>query len=84
MIESGKRAYGFEPGTGQSRNVDGYEARNYISEYPNLDIRHGKNATGVKRMNPNEFKNKKNCQNFREEDYKTLTYWKNICKKLSS
>lgn len=75
MIEAGKKAWGFEPGTGQSRLVDRYDAENYWGEYPCIDIRHGRNATGVNRMDPSEFKNKKNCQNFRVVDIDDVKGW---------
>ena len=82
MIEEGKKAWGFEPGTGQSRRVDKVKAESWYSEYSCIDIRHGKNATGTKRMSPDEFNDKKNCQNWREIDFNELDYWKEILCKL--
>lgn len=75
MIDGGEKAWGFEPGTGQSRLIDKYDAESFESEFPNIDIRHGKNATGVSRMDPSEFKNKKNCQNFKVLDINNIPGW---------
>lgn len=75
MIENGEKAWGFEPGTGQSKRIDRYPAENFWSEYPNIDLRHGKNATGIERMDPSEFRNKNNCQNFREVTLDDIQGW---------
>lgn len=75
MISEGKRAYGYEPGTGQSKSIDMIKVEKFESEYPNIDIRHGGNWTGVDRMNPKEFKNKSTCQNFREINIEDITGW---------
>jgi hypothetical protein len=82
MIEKRIKAWGFEPGTGQSRRIDNYQSENWFSEYQNIDIRHGRNATGIKRMEISEFRDKRNCQNWREIDFNKLTYWKDILCKL--
>ena len=64
MIANGERAYGYEPGSGQSKVIDGVSFERWESKYPNLDVRHGQNWTGVKRMAVDEFRNKRNCQNW--------------------
>ena len=64
MIAHGQKAYGWEPGSGQSRAIDKVPLEHWESDFPNLDVRHGQNWTGVKRMDPSEFRNKKTCQNF--------------------
>lgn len=75
MIENGKRAYGYEPGTGQSKRIDDYGAENWESEFCNIDVRHGDNWTGVNRMNPDEFSDKRNCQNWKETTVEELEGW---------
>lgn len=75
MIASGKRAYGYEPGTGQSRKIEKTGFERWESKYPNIDVRHGHNWTGVKRMDPSEFRDKSTCQNFREIKVEDLKGW---------
>ena len=75
MIESGKRAYGYEPGTGQSRKIDKFKFERFESEHPNIDVRHGMNWTGVARMDPKEFRNKKTCRNFKEIKIDEVPFW---------
>lgn len=74
-IANGKRAYGYEPGTGQSRKLTPYKTESWESEYPCVDIRHGKNWTGVNRMAQDEFRNKKNCQNWQEISVGEIPTW---------
>ena len=76
LIEQGKRAWGFEPGTGQSKKIDRYKTESFESEIPNIDIRHGKNFTGSGRMRQEEFRNKNTCQNWKEYNVKDIPYWK--------
>ena len=75
MIADGKRAYGWEPGSGQSRLIDRVPAGRWDSNLPNIDVRHGGNWTGVNRMDPKEFRNKKTCQNWKELDVHTVPGW---------
>lgn len=61
------RGNGFEPGT---RNIkhggyDDYEAATYESEFPNLDIRHGTNAT-ANRWRKDQFRNEKYTRGWTE------------------
>ena len=75
IIANGKRAYGYEPGTGQSRKIEGAGFGRWESKYPNIDVRHGQNWTGVNRMDPSEFRNKKYCQNWKELRVEDIPYW---------
>lgn len=75
MIADGKRAYGWEPGTGQSKKIDNIKAENWESEYPNIDVRHGRNFTGTKRMSRDEFRNLHGCPNWKESDVHSLPGW---------
>jgi hypothetical protein len=74
-IANGKRAYGYEPGTGQSRRIEKTRFERWESEYPNIDVRHGTNWTGVRRMDPSEFKDKSTCQNFKEIKVEEIPGW---------
>lgn len=52
---------GFEPGCHRPpRGVDNYPALRYMSEYPNIDIRHKYNLT-PNRWNQDEFRDPKSC-----------------------
>jgi len=75
IIAKGGRAYGYEPGAGQSRKIDKVPLERWESELPNVDVRHGDNWTGVKRMKQSEFSNKKTCQNWKEVTLDTIPYW---------
>ena len=75
VIANGQRAYGYEPGTGQSKRVDGVDWENWESEYPNIDIRHGENWTGSGRMKVSEFRDKSTCENLREYEVKDIPGW---------
>ena len=75
MIDTGRKAFGFEPGSGQSKHIDRFKSDRFKSEYPNIDIRHGKNVTGTTRMCPSEFKNKNNCQNWKEITVHDIPGW---------
>lgn len=57
--EGWNRRRGFEPGTHDNR----WEA--WKSEYPNVDIRHGKNLT-LSKWSPADFRNSKYCVDWRE------------------
>lgn len=74
-IEDGNKGYGFEPGSGQSKRIDGLTSEYWESEYPNIDIRHEECVTGTSRMYPHEFKNKKTCQNFKVHDINNIPGW---------
>ena len=71
------RKIGFEPGThNRPERVDDYKAESYESELPNVDIRHGKNATAT-RWSPEQFVNKKYAEGWQETDGE-LEGWENI------
>lgn len=49
---------GFEPGThNRKERVDDYKSEAWMSDYPNIDLRHNNNLTPAK-WNPNDFRNK--------------------------
>ncbi len=75
MIAEGQRAYGYEPGTGQSKKIDNPGFEYFYSEIPSVDVRHGKNWTGIIRFHPDEFRNKKTCQNWKEHKIEDFPYW---------
>jgi hypothetical protein len=55
------RHMGFEPGCHMyPRGVDNYPAERWMSEFPNVDIRHGKNLT-QSRWDPSGFRNPNAC-----------------------
>jgi glycosyltransferase involved in cell wall biosynthesis len=60
------RAIGFEPGCHQfPRGIDGRIAKSWMSEMPNIDIRHKANLT-PSRWSRDKFRNQKNCQGWTE------------------
>lgn len=62
------RKMGFEPGTHKrNERVDDYRAKSWISEYPNIDIRHDKNLT-PSRWNKEQFRNQKYTEGWIEGD----------------
>jgi glycosyltransferase involved in cell wall biosynthesis len=62
------RAIGFEPGCHSfPRGIDNYPAERWMSDYPNLDIRHGKNLT-PSRWSPDQFRSQRNCQGWTMAD----------------
>ena len=62
------RRIGFEPGThNRPERVDNFKADEWRSEFPNVDIKHGKNLTTA-RWKQSEFRSQKNCQNWKEAD----------------
>jgi hypothetical protein len=75
MIANGKRAYGWEPGSGQSKTIDKVPLKRWNSEYPNIDVRHGQNWAGVNKMDLSEFGNRKNCKDWKEISVKEIPGW---------
>lgn len=62
------RKVGFEPGTHhRPERVDDIKSERFESKYPNVDIRHGGNATAT-RWKPEEFRNKKFTEGWQETD----------------
>lgn len=71
--EGFNRKMGFEAGTHKRKErVDDFGSERWESEYPNVDIRHGKNLT-PSRWNKNEFRNKVYTKGWREAD--NLPFW---------
>lgn len=62
------RKMGFEPGTHRRRErVDDLTAESWMSERPNIDIRHRQNLT-PSRWRQDQFRDKRNCQGWIEAD----------------
>jgi glycosyltransferase involved in cell wall biosynthesis len=62
------RHMGFEPGChSYPRGVDNYRAERWMSEYPNVDIRHDKNLT-ANRWSQDLFRDKSACQGWKLVD----------------
>lgn len=69
---------GFEPGThGRSERIDDFGSEVYQSKFPNLDIRHGENAT-PSRWDPSEFRNKKYTQGWTESNVREIPGWESL------
>lgn len=66
---------GFEPGThNRSERIDDFKAGEWLSKVPSVDIKNGKNATSA-RWSPEEFRNKNNCQNWKESHDFQIQGW---------
>jgi glycosyltransferase involved in cell wall biosynthesis len=62
------RKMGFEPGShGRKERVDDYKAERWMSEYPNVDIRHKQNLT-PSRWRQDQFRNQRYCQGWTMAD----------------
>lgn len=62
------RKMGFEPGShGRAERVDDLKSDVWVSEHPNIDIKHGKNLTAA-RWSPTEFRSQRNCRDWKESD----------------
>lgn len=56
---------GFEPGCHSfPRGIDNYPAERWMSDAPNVDIRHNKNLT-PSRWSQDQFRNRRNCQGWK-------------------
>ncbi|MBU2177765.1 MAG: hypothetical protein KJ556_21945, partial [Gammaproteobacteria bacterium] len=61
-----KREMGFEPGTHQPpRGIDTHTAKDYYSDFPNIDIRHDNNLT-ANRFKKEQFRSEKSIQGWKE------------------
>lgn len=61
-----QREMGYEPGTNRwSLSVDPHGSETWMSSFPNLDLRHGKNLSKT-RWAVSEFRNKNSCQGWVE------------------
>jgi hypothetical protein len=66
--EGFKRAMGFEPGCHKfPRGVDDYDAQRWMSETPNIDIRHDNNLT-QSRWSKDQFRSQRSCQGWNLAD----------------
>jgi hypothetical protein len=77
IAQDGKfdRRMGYEPGChAYPRGVDHYKAYYWMSEYPNLDIRHDKNITKSK-WSLDDFRDKSTSRGWRYVQY--VPYWGN-------
>lgn len=64
---------GFEPGShNRNERVDDLKSDTWESEYPNVDLKHKHNLTPA-RWSQDEFRDKRNCQNWQEAD--EIPYW---------
>jgi hypothetical protein len=62
------RKMGFEAGThGRAERVDDLKSEAWMSEFPNIDIRHGDNLT-PSRWRQDQFRNKRSCRGWKESD----------------
>lgn len=62
------RNLGFEPGTnGRARALDPHGAETWMSAFPNVDIRHGKNLT-PSRWRQDQFRNQNSCLGWKMVD----------------
>ena len=69
------RNIGFEPGThGRIKWKNGFFSDVWQSEFPNLDIRHDSNLT-PNRWSKDLFRNKKNCEGWKESTINDLPGW---------
>jgi len=74
-LEGFSRRMGFEPGShNRPEKVDDYKSKSWVSEIPNLDIRHDKNLT-ASRWNQSEFRSQRSCRNWRESNVKQIPGW---------
>lgn len=62
------RKIGFEPGThGRAERVDDLKSEGWMSEFPNIDIRHEKNLT-PSRWRQDQFRNQRSCRGWKEAE----------------
>lgn len=59
---------GFEPGTNhRHERVDDFRAEGWVSEYPNIDLRHENNLTRSK-WKQSDFRDPRNCRDWQEKE----------------
>ena len=67
------RKIGFEPAShGRKERIDDLKSDTWVSEHPNIDIKHGKNLTSA-RWSTDKFRNQRNCKNWKESG--EIPYW---------
>lgn len=70
------RAMGFEPGThGRPERIDDLKAESWMSQYPNLDIRHDSNLT-PSRWSKDQFRNERYTRGWKESKLGEIPGWK--------
>ena len=75
--EGFSRRMGFEPGShSRPERVDDYKSEGWMSRFPNLDLKHGKNMTEI-RWSPSEFRSQRSCRNWKESTVKQIEGWEN-------
>ena len=80
LSESGKwdRNWGYEPGTpGKTIFKIQFNQNTWMSEFPNIDIRHNHNLT-KNRWSQDLFRNKKNCLGWTETTLNKINGWQNL------
>ncbi len=76
--EGFSRKMGFEPGThNRAERVDDIKSEIWQSEYPNIDIRHGKNMTSS-RWSPDQFRNQKFTKGWTEGTLDGIPGWEDL------
>jgi len=71
--EGFSRRMGYEPGTHHRKErIDDYGSKAWMSDKPNIDIRHKKTLT-QNRWTQDQFRNKKSCRGWKESD--TVPGW---------
>ena len=71
--------HGYEPGT-RSLRLGGFSndsSEGYLSELPNIDIRHGKNLSASK-WSPAGFRSQRSCRNWKETTVDKIDGWNNL------
>jgi hypothetical protein len=69
-------AIGYEPGThNRPEKIDDYKAASWISEFPNVDIRHDKNFSST-RWRKDQFRNQRYTDGWIESD--SIPGWDNV------
>lgn len=81
--EGFSRRMGFEPGShNRKERVDDVPSETFSSLYPNIDLRHDKNLTSS-RWRQDQFRDQRNCQDWRESDWKNIPGWPGLYELLT-
>jgi len=76
--EGFSRRMGFEPGShNRPERVDDFKSEGWTSEFPNLDLKYGKNLTEI-RWNPSEFRSQRSCRNWKESTIEQIPGWEGV------
>lgn len=78
-IEKGERVHwqsmGFEPGThNREERIDDFKSEAWLSKIPSVDLKDKNNATTA-RWSPSEFRNQRNCKNWKESKGFEIPGW---------